>query len=271
MKLYNEDCLVVLKEIPDESVDCVVTDCPYHIVSGGCSNGAYGNHKEPGGIFERHVTGKTRQGYTLEGTKHISLFGILNDNDSTTYARQGKLFKHNDIKFEDWLPDVYRVLKQDTHCYIMINPRNLAELQMKAEKVGFKFQQILIWQKNNATPNKYYLNSYEMILMLRKGKAKNINHMGTKNVLQINNIIGNKKHPTEKPVELMEILIDNSTNTGDAVIDPFMGAGSTGVACKNLNRDFIGIEIDEKYFKIAEERINGEKPKQEVLDLSCLD
>lgn len=262
MKLYNEDCLVVLKEIPDESVDCVVTDCPYHIVSGGCSNGAYGNHKEPGGIFERHVTGKT---------KHISLFGILNDNDATTYARQGKLFKHNDIKFEDWLPEVYRVLKQDTHCYIMINPRNLAELQMKAEKVGFKFQQILIWQKNNATPNKYYLNSYEMILMLRKGKAKNINHMGTKNVLQINNIIGNKKHPTEKPVELMEILIDNSTNTGDVVIDPFMGAGSTGVACKNLNRDFIGIEIDEKYFKIAEERINDIEVKQEILDLSCLD
>lgn len=208
MKLYNEDCLVALKEIPDESVDCVVTDCPYHIVSGGCSTGAYGNGNgifqktnEPSGIFERH-------------SKHQSLYGILKDDDPTTYARQGKLFKYNDIKFEDWLPEVYRVLKQDTHCYIMINPRNLAELQTKAEKVGFKFQQILIWQKNNATPNKYYLNAYEMILMLRKGKAKNINHMGTKNILQINNIIGNKRHPTEKPVELMEILIDNSTDVG---------------------------------------------------------
>ena len=253
MKLYNEDCLVALKEIPDESIDCVVTDCPYHIVSGGCSNGAYGNHKEPGGIFERH-------------TKHQSLYGILKDDDPTTYAKQGKLFKHNDIKFEDWLPEIYRVLKQNTHCYIMINPRNLAELQTKAEKVGFKFQQILIWFKNNATPNKYYLNSYEMILMLRKGKAKNINHMGTKNVLQINNIIGNKKHPTEKPVELMEILIDNSTRGGDVVLDPFMGAGSTGIACKNLGRDFIGIEIDEKYFKIAENRINNVN-----LDLSDLD
>lgn len=254
MKLYNEDCLVALKEIPDESIDCVVTDCPYHIVSGGCSNGAYGNHREPSGIFERH-------------TKHQSLYGILKDDDPTTYAKQGKLFKHNDIKFEDWLPEVYRVLKQDTHCYIMINPRNLAELQTKAEEVGFKFQQILIWEKNNSTPNKYYLNSYEMILMLRKGKAKNINHMGTKNVLQIKNIIGNKKHPTEKPVELMEILIDNSTVENDIVLDPFMGSGSTGVACKNLNRDFIGIEIDEKYFKIAEERIN----EVDKIDLSSLD
>lgn len=267
MKLYNEDCLVALKEIPDESIDCVVTDCPYHIISGGCTTGAYGN---PSGIlnhdYKKREYEKREDGIEyLKGTKHQTLHGVL--HDSITYTRQGKLFKHNDIKFEDWLPEVYRVLKQDTHCYIMINPRNLAELQTKAEKAGFKFQQILIWVKNNSTPNRYYLNSYEMILMLRKGKAKNINHMGTKNILQINNIIGNKKHPTEKPVELMEILIDNSTGVRDVVLDPFMGSGSTGVACKKLGRDFIGMEIDEKYFKIAEERIN----EVDKLDLSCLD
>lgn len=271
MKLYNDDCLKALKDIPDESIDLVATDCPYHIVSGGCSNGAYGNNKEPGGIFERHkIVGKTRQGYQLEGTKHIALYGVLNDNDSTTYAKQGKLFKHNDIKFEEWLPEIYRVLKQDTHCYIMVNARNLTELQKKAEKVGFKFQNILIWFKNNATPNKYYLNAYEMILMLRKGKAKNINNMGTKNVLQINNIIGNKKHPTEKPVELMKILVENSTSGGDTVLDPFMGSGSTGVACKQTNRDFIGIEIDEKYFNIAKDRIE-ERTKEKDSQLNIFD
>lgn len=213
MKLYNEDCLVALKEIPDESIDCVVTDCPYHIIGGGTRKENKGD--EPSGIFEKkreYVKGKDGKTY-LKGTKHISL--NIPFNDAITYTREGKLFKHNDIKFEEWLPEVYRVLKQNTHCYIMINPRNLAELQTKAEKVGFKFQQILIWQKNNATPNKYYLNAYEMILMLRKGKAKNINHMGTKNILQINNIIGNKKHPTEKPVELMEILVKNSTGGGN--------------------------------------------------------
>lgn len=247
MKLYNDDCLVALKEIPDESIDCVVTDCPYHIVQGGCTTGLYGN---PSGVLNHDYT-KT--------------------NDDTEYTRQGKIFKHNDIKFEEWLPEVYRVLKQDTHCYIMVNARNLAELQTKAEKVGFKFQNILIWFKNNATPNRYYLNAYEMILMLRKGKAKNINNMGTKNVLQINNIIGNKKHPTEKPVELMEILIENSTVGGDIVLDPFMGAGSTGVACKNLDRDFIGIEIDEKYYKIAEERINDKIVLEENSQLNLFD
>lgn len=259
--LRNEDCLEVLKDIPDKSIDLVVTDCPYHIVSGGCSTGVYGNgnriiQKETGGILKKRIIGKTKQGYQLEGTKHIALFGILNDNDSTTYTKQGKLFKHNDIKFSEWLPEVYRILKDDTHCYIMINARNLKELQQEAENVGFKFQQIIVWKKNNATPNKYYLNNAEFILMLRKGKAKNINYMGTKNVLEINNILGgNKKHPTEKPVELMEILIKNSSNEGDLVIDPFMGAGASGIACKNLNRNFIGIEIDEKYFNIAKERI----------------
>ncbi len=81
--------------------------------------------------------------------------------------------------------------------------------------------------------------------------------MGTKNVLNFNNIIGNKKHPTEKPVGLMKVLVENSSNVGDTVMDLFMGAGATGVACRELGREFIGIEIDEKYFKIAEERING--------------
>lgn len=263
MKLINEDCLVALKELEDESVDLVVTDCPYHIVSGGCTTGAYGN---PSGVLN-HDYRKDEHGNKYYGdTKHVSLCGILNDADQTTYTRQGKLFKHNDIKFEEWLPEVYRILKQDTHCYIMINPRNLAELQTKAEEVGFKFQQILIWNKGNATPNRYYLNAYEMILMLRKGKARNINNMGTKNILSIKNIIGNKKHPTEKPVELMKILIENSTDAGGVVIDPFMGAGATGVACKELGRNFIGIEIDEKYFNIAKERIEQEHDKQTTID-----
>ncbi len=236
MKLYNDDCLKVLKDIPDESIDLVCTDCPYHIVQGGCTTGAYGN---PSGVLNHDYS--------------------KNESEDIEFTRQGKLFKHNDIMFEEWLPEVYRILKQDTHCYIMVNARNLAELQIKAESVGFKFQNILIWFKNNATPNRYYLNAYEMILMLRKGKAKNINNMGTKNVLQINNIIGNKKHPTEKPVELMKILVENSSGGGQLVLDPFMGAGSTGVACKNLGRDFIGIEIDEKYFKIAKERLEENK------------
>lgn len=258
IELHNDDCLEIMKNIPDNSVDCVITDCPYHICSGGCTNDAVkiGRYQEPSGIFNHR---KDNHGnHYMSDTNHVSLCGMLNDYDPTTYTRQGKLFKHNEIKFCEWLPDVYRVLKEGTHCYIMINPRNYMELQQECEKVGFVFQNMLIWDKGNSTPNKFYLNSFEIILMLRKGRAKNINEMGTKNILKVPNIIGNKKHPTEKPEQLMSILVRNSTKEGETVLDPFMGAGSTGLACKHLNRNFIGVEIDEKYFKIAEDRIYGE-------------
>lgn len=233
MTLHNEDCLKTLKYIPNEFIDLIVTDCPYRIVQGGCTN--IPRKDEPSGIFNRRNT-----------------FTQAN-------AKSGKLFDNNDIEFKDWLPDVYRVLKDDTHCYIMINARNLKDLQQAAEDVGFKFQNILIWNKGNATPNRYYLNAYEMILMLRKGKAKNINNMGCKNIIDIKNIRGGKLHPTEKPVELMKILIENSSNENDIVLDPFMGTGSTGMACKELNRNFIGIEIDKKYFDVACKRLDYRK------------
>lgn len=233
VSLHNGDCIELLKEIPDGSVDLVVTDCPYRIVGGGCTTIPKGN--EPSGIFNR------RNDFTRQNSK------------------SGKLFDHNDIEFEQWLPDVYRVLRDDSHCYIMVNGRNLKELQIEAEKTGFKYVNLLAWKKNNVTPNKYYMQQLEFILLLRKGKAKNIHNMGTSNCLDVPNIIGKKKHPTEKPVELMRIFIENSSNEGDIILDPFMGCGSTGIACINTNRSFIGIELDEQYFDIAEQRISEAK------------
>ena len=78
--------------------------------------------------------------------------------------------------------------------------------------------------------------------------------------------VENKNHPSEKPIKLMKILIKNSTNEQDKVLDPFMGSGTTGVACKELNRNFIGIELDEKYFNIAKERIEKAQNKWDDLD-----
>ena len=82
--------------------------------------------------------------------------------------------------------------------------------------------------------------------------------MGCKNIVDIKNIRGNKLHPTEKPVELNELFIKNSSEQGDIILGPFMGVGSCALACKNTNRNFIGIELDEKYFEIAKERIEKE-------------
>lgn len=221
IELYNADCLEKMKDISDKSIDLIVSDIPYKIVSGGC-------------------TSKTNLG------------GMLKRDDPL--VRQGKLFKHNDIKFSDFLPDLYRVLADNSHCYLMVNGRNLKELQIESEKVGFVFQNLLVWDKGNATPNKWYMNCCEFILFLRKGKAKFINNLGSKTILKVDNL-RRKLHPTQKPTELMKIFIENSSNENDVVLDPFMGVGSTGVACKNTNRHFIGIELDKKYFEIASERL----------------
>jgi site-specific DNA-methyltransferase (adenine-specific) len=96
--------------------------------------------------------------------------------------------------------------------------------------------------------------------MLRKGCERTINNCGTSDILSIplkrnkdNN--GNNIHDSEKPVRLMEVLIENSSNEGEIVLEPFMGSGTTAIACKNLNRHCIGIEIDETYYNIADKRI----------------
>lgn len=228
--IYNEDCIQGMKKLPDNSIDLIVTDCPYHIVAGGCSN--IPRKDEPSGIFNRRNT------FTQKN------------------AKSGKLFDNNDVEFKEWLPEIYRIVKPNSHVYIMINARNLKELQSECEKVGFKFQQLIVWNKGNATPNRYYLNSCEFILMLRKGNARNINNMGTKNILSVPNIRGNKTHPTEKPVDLMKILIENSSNENDIVLDPFFGTGSTLIACVNTHRHYIGYEIDNNYFDIACQRLD---------------
>ena len=89
---------------------------------------------------------------------------------------------------------------------------------------------------------------------MQKGRRL-INGKRDPNILKFNRT-GNKLHPTQKPVDLLEYLISKFSDKNETVLDPFMGSGSTGVAAKNLNRSFIGIELDEEYFKIASDRIN---------------
>lgn len=221
---YDLKCgnsIELLKTIPTESIDLVVTDPPYKVISGGNKNL------------------KWQSGYS----------------NSVLYKNDGKIFDHNDIEFMDWLPEVYRVLKQNTHFYCMTNVLNMSELLLACEKVGFKLHNILVWEKNTANANRWYMKNCEFTLFCYKGEAKTINNPSSKMVHQFDNIVGNKTHPTEKPLRLLQFYIENSSNENEIVLDPFMGTGSCGVACKKLNRNFIGYEIDEKYFSIAQDRI----------------
>lgn len=221
--LRQGDCLEIMKDIPDKSIDLIVTDPPYKTISGG--------HNTP---------------------KWISGYG-----NSVLYKNDGKIFEFNDVSHKDWLKECYRVLKDNSHIYIMTNLLNLFSLKELAEGVGFKLHNLLVWEKNTANANRWYMKNCEYVLFMRKGKSKTINNPSSKTVHCFNNIVGNKKHPTEKPVDLMKLYIYNSSNKNDTVLDPFMGSGSTGIAAKELNRNFIGIELDEKYFNIAKERINN--------------
>lgn len=223
--LQNRCFFDYIKEVDDCSVDLVVTDPPYKTTQ----RGGTGNS---GGMCKK------------------------------TEFSSGKVFKHNDIKIEDWLPELYRVLKNDSHCYIMTNHVNLYKMLTVAEKSGFHFIKSLIWNKGNKIMGQCYMSQFEYILFLRKGKHKKINNCGTSDILDIpnkktKNADGSNIHDTEKPIDLMKILIENSSNKHDVVLDPFMGVGSTGIACVNTNRKFIGIELDENYFNIAKERIEN--------------
>lgn len=223
LKLIHGDCLVAMKDIPDASIDLICTDPPYKLTSRGSSG--------------------TMSGYwTNELTK------------------KGKIFENNDIDIEDYIHELYRVLKDNTHCYIMCNQVNLPHFLQVISNSKFKYIKCLIWDKGNKICGRYYMNCFEYIIMLRKGGERTINDCGTPDILSIPNhktkgADGKNIHDSEKPVALMQILIQNSSNEGDVVLDMFMGSVSTGVACVNTNRNFIGIELNEKYFKIAEKRI----------------
>ena len=220
--LRQGDCLELMKDIPDNSIDLIVTDPPYRVTS----RGSAGNS---GGMLQKKIN------------------------------KQGKVFSFNDISCKQYAPEFYRILKEGTHCYIMTNHTNLIEMLNVFTNVGFKFVKCLIWNKGNKIMGQFYMNQFEYIMFFRKGKAKKINNCGTSDILEVPNkktkINGKNIHDTEKPIDLMKILIENSSKENEIVLDPFMGIGSTGVSCINTNRNFIGIELDEKYFEIAKKRI----------------
>ena len=241
-QIFNESCLDTMQRLDDESIDLIVTDCPYKIVAGGIT-------VDSDGFFVADC-GKASKRWQKKG-----------ENQVPSAVKQGKMFAHNDIKFHEWLPECYRILKPSTHAYVMINGRNLKDLQVAAENAGFVYQNLLVWRKNNATPNKYFMQNGEFILMLSKRPARSINNLGDQTVFEIPNYIGNKYHPSEKPVELMKRLIEASSNIGDLVYDPFMGSGSVAKACIELDRQWIGSEIDAEYVEISNKTIANYSPQ----------
>ncbi|PCJ68241.1 MAG: hypothetical protein COA62_15875 [Rhodobiaceae bacterium] len=193
----------------------VVTDPPYLLTSGGKNSGTMGGVFKAGG----------------------------------DYSNNGKLF----CQTPSW-PDIFHVLDNATqdrsHLYVMSNSKNLAPLLNAARDRSMHLHHVLVWDKGTVTPNRYHMAAVEFIAFLKKGRARTINNPGTQQIIRIKNP-RNKSHPTQKPPQLMEVFIGNSSQPGDLVVDPYMGAGSTGVAALRLGRKFVGFEIDPVHFETA--------------------
>lgn len=223
-RIYQADAILAMQEMDANSVDLIITDPPYKTITGGDSDGK--NSTRPKGILNRNR----------------------------------KLFKYQKLKISSWMPELYRILKEESHCYVFTNSLNLEEMLTESRKAGFKLHNLLVWKKNNMTPSQFYMKNCEYVLFLRKGKAKWINDIGgSHTVHEFKNVSGKKLHPTEKPVDLLEFYILNSSNENDIVFDPFMGSGSTAIAAINTNRQYLGFELDEEYYDIANERIEKHK------------
>lgn len=221
--MVRGDCIDYLKNLKDNSIDLIVTDPPYKVTSRG-------NTGNTGGMLKKKI------------------------------FSAGKVFTYNNIECTEYAPEFFRVLKDGGHCYVMTNHVNLIKMLNTFTNCGFHFIKCLIWDKRNKIMGHYYMSQFEYIMFFRKGKGVKINNCGTSDILSFPNKKtkdenGKNLHDTEKNIDLMEVLINNSSKEGEIVLDPFMGIGSTGIAAVRNNRKFIGIEIDSKYYDIAMQRI----------------
>ena len=163
----------------------------------------------------------------------------------------------------DWLDDFvdecYRVMRNNSAAYVFCSWHKIDVFKVSFER-RFKLKNLIVWVKNNHGSGDLkgaYAPKHEFVLYMHKGRSIFRNGR-TPDVVNADKVSGSRMiHPTEKPIPLLEKFIANNSDIQNTILDPFMGSGTTGVACKNLNRNFIGIELDPDYFRIAKERIEA--------------
>lgn len=227
IKLLKGDCLELMKDIPDESIDMILTDPPY--LQGYKTNRRKDNHHE----FSSEILNDTPQ----TGSRMIVKFLELS----------------------------YQKLRNNSAILVFCNTNKIDFFKQEIEKAGFKIKNIIVWVKNNHTAGDLkasFGHQYEFVILANKGR-RFINGNRDNDVMFFDKVAGKEQlHQNQKPVDLLQYLVEELSDSNNTILDPFMGSGSTGVACVNTNRNFIGMELDEKYFEIAKQRI-GEIVKLE--------
>jgi len=221
-KIICGDCLKIMKDIPDKSVDLILADPPYNI-----------SKKNNFATMERYNQYK------------------------------GMDFGEWDRGFDQisWLKIAIKKMKYPSSILVFNSWQNLKLISDEIESLGLSTKRILVIRKTNPMPvnrDRLFTNSFEFCLWATKGNKWTFNrkgHFETGYFKCKNN--GITKHPTEKNIDVIKKLIDILTNETDIVLDPFLGSGTTAVACKSLRRCYIGIEISPEYCEMARKRVNA--------------
>lgn len=232
MTLYLGDCLEEMEKIPDGSIDLVLADPPYGTTA--CKWDAVIPFEPMWGQLGR----------VIKANGAIVLFG------GEPFSSALRMSNIENYKY-DW---VWDKVKPGAFAIAKYRPLNNTEnIIVFNSKIYYP-----IMEKQKERKGKVYSSSDSAPIKYNDGKERTYNQKYPKVLLQFSNANQKGKvHPTQKPVALMEYLIKTYTNEEETVLDFTMGSGTTGVACKNLNRDFIGIELDETYFNIAKDRIEN--------------
>lgn len=241
------DCIEVLKSLPDESVDLIFADPPYNL-----------------------------QLNQELWRPNLTLVDAV-DDDWDQFAD----FESYDKFSQSWLAECRRILKSDGSIWVIGSYHNIFRLGYLMQNLGYWFLNDVVWVKTNPMPNfrgVRFTNAHETLIWAckhKKGKYK-FNYHAMKDLndgLQMRSdwqiplctgaerikINGKKAHSTQKPEALLYRVILSSTDPEDIILDPFFGTGTTGAVAKKLNRHWIGIEINPRYVKLAEERIDSIK------------
>ena len=255
-KITEADCIAFMKDnIDNESIDLIFADPPYNMSKKKID-------------LKNNTTGGAYYKIDEEWDK-------FSDNEYIIFTKE-------------WIQECFKILKEGGSFYVSCSHHNLGEVLITGKEIGFDIKNILTWYKTNAMPNitkRVYTHSTEFVCWFVKGKnwtfnydiLKKINPNKTKDgndkqmrdffdFIELPIVQGGERlkdsqnkalHPTQKPEKLLEIIIQASSNENDIVLDPFLGSGTTAVVAKKLNRNFIGIEKDRKYYEASLERIKN--------------
>ena len=273
MNIENKDGVEFLKSLDDNSIDLIITDPPYLI------------SKETGmNTFQKEVQKIDQSGENKKTPEQWEIFkvkkGFTDDKYRNNYIKYGntsgnKFAFKTDFgvwdkeftieKLKEFVQLFYKKLRKGGTCIIFFDIWKLETLKKlmetaKTPKNGFKQIRFIEWLKTNPIPLNqsvnYLSNCREVSLLGVKGGKPTFNSKYDTGLYQypIQNTKG-KRHPTQKNLKLFEELIQKHSNEGDIVVDPFLGSGTTALACKNTNRKFSGCEINETYYKMSLEKV----------------